>query len=324
MVSLVLFSYALALAGIARLLPGRRWTSGSPRLAIVTWQCLTASAVAAVIGGSLALLVPSVHFSVDLAEFLRSCVVSLRARYATPAGNVAAVLGGALAAALLLRVAFAMTVTLFSTARWRRRHDSALAILASPARHTDACVLTDDEPLVYCLPGAHRRIVVTTGALRMLSPAELDAVLCHERGHLRQRHHLVLAWTAGMLRAFPRSHMMRTAHCEVRRLVELLADDAATQTTDPLDLAGALLRLGSESHTPAHALGASDTAAAERVRRLIDPPTRMGRARAAVAYTVAAAILAVPIAALVGPALASANATYCPVHLEGSSTASRS
>lgn len=315
MMPVLLFAYAAALTGLARLLPDRRWTSQAPRLAIVIWQCLTASVVAAVVSGGLALLVPSVHFHADLGQLLRACMVALQARYATPAGTAAAVAGAGLAAGVVLRVGVAMVVTLIATARWRRRHVAGLAVLSAPARYADACVLAEDEPLVYCLPGAHRRIVVTTGALRRLSAAELQAVLCHERGHLRQRHHLVLAGAAGLRRAFPRSRVMRTAHLEIERLVELLADDAASRTSDRLDLAAALLSL-SDGPSPRHALGAADTAAAQRVRRLIEPPRRFDPVLAAAVYALAAVMLVLPVAALVGPALASGHAAYCPAYLD--------
>jgi Zn-dependent protease with chaperone function len=313
MLSVALFAYAAALTGLARLLPDRGWTSRAPRLAIVIWQCLTASVVAAVVSGGLALLVPSLHFHADLAELLEACMVALQARYATPAGTVAGVAGAVLAAAVVLRVGAALLVTLIATARWRRRHVAALAVLSAPAGYADACVLAEDEPLVYCLPGAHRRIVVTTGALRRLSAAELQAVLCHERGHLRQRHHLVLAGAAGLRRAFPRSRLMDTAYLEIERLVELLADDAATRSSDRLDLAAALLRLG-DAASPRYALGATGTAAAQRVRRLIEPPRRISPVRTTAAYALAAVMLALPVTALVGPAVASGYAAYCPAH----------
>jgi beta-lactamase regulating signal transducer with metallopeptidase domain len=315
MLSVALFAYAAALTGLARLLPGRGWTSRAPRLAIVTWQCLTASVVAAVVSGGLALLVPSLHFHADLSELLRACMVALQARYATPAGTVAGVAGAVLAAAVVLRVGAALLVTIMATARWRRRHTAALAVLSAPTGYADACVLAQDEPLVYCLPGAQRRIVMTTGALRRLSAGELRAVLCHEREHLRQRHHLVLAGAAGMRRAFPRSRLMGTAYLEIERLVELLADDAAIRTSDRLDLAAALLRLG-DTASPRYALGVADTAAAQRVRRLIEPPRRLGQVMAGVVYALAAVMLALPVAALVGPALVNGSAAHCPAHLD--------
>jgi Zn-dependent protease with chaperone function len=320
MVSAVLFSYALILTAFARLLGSRQWTTRAPRLAIVTWQCLTASVLAALVSGGLALLVPSVHLSVDLAQTLRACIVALRAQYTTPAGTAAGAAGAVLAAAVTVRMAIALVITLIRTARWRRQHCAALAVLSSPAPFADACVLAGDAPLVYCLPGPQRRIVLTTGALRQLNWAELDAVLSHERAHLRQRHHLVLIWTAALRQAFPWSRLARIANQETTRLIELLADDAAVRTNDRLDLAAALLHLSGSGAAPRFALGAADSNAAQRVRRLIDPPRRVSRTRRTSMYILAAMMLLLPILTLIAPAAASSNAVFCPVHLVGDSS----
>jgi Zn-dependent protease with chaperone function len=320
MVSAVLFPYALSLTALARLLRSRQWTTHAPRLAIVTWQCLTASVLAALVSGGLALLLPSIHLSLDLAQTLRACIVALRAQYTTPAGTAAGVAGAVLAAAVALRMAIALALTLIRTARWRRRHVAALAVLSSPAPFADACVLTEDAPLVYCLPGPQRRIVLTTGALRQLNRAELDAVLSHERAHLQQRHHLVLAWTAALRQAFPWSRLARMANQETIRLVELLADDAAVRTSDRLDLAAALLHLSGSRAAPRFALGAADSNAAQRVRRLIDPPRRVSRTRRTSMYLLAGTMLILPVLTLIGPAVASGNAVFCPIHLAGDSS----
>ena len=57
----------------------------------------------------------------------------------------------------------------------------------------------------YCLPGIRSQIVVSVGTLDLLAPAELTAVLAHERAHLRARHDLVLIPFTSLRRVFPRS-----------------------------------------------------------------------------------------------------------------------
>ena len=54
-------------------------------------------------------------------------------------------------------------------------------------------MLRDPSPDAYALPGRPGRIVVTTGMLRALEPAEREALFAHERAHLVGRHHLFLA-----------------------------------------------------------------------------------------------------------------------------------
>jgi Zn-dependent protease with chaperone function len=53
----------------------------------------------------------------------------------------------------------------------------------------ELAVLDDEVPRAFALPGAPGRIVVSKGMLRCLGDAEREALLAHERAHLRGRHH---------------------------------------------------------------------------------------------------------------------------------------
>jgi beta-lactamase regulating signal transducer with metallopeptidase domain len=172
-------------------------------------------------------------------------------------------------------------------------------------------ILDHDEPAVYCLPGRQRRIVVSSGALRLLDDEQLAAALAHERAHMDQRHDLVLAWSEGLANAFPKVRLFARAHTETLRLVELLADDTAARSVERLTLAEALLNLAG-TPAPAAALGAGGTTAAVRVRRLIAPHRPLGRVRGAIGSTAAAFLLALPLIALAGPAVAAGHLYYCP------------
>ena len=89
-------------------------------------------------------------------------------------------------------------------------------------------VLEHDVPVAYCVPGMSRsRIVVSRSTLTRLAPAELGAVLEHERSHLRARHDLVLEAFTVLHLAFPRWVASASARREVEVLVEVLADRAA-------------------------------------------------------------------------------------------------
>jgi beta-lactamase regulating signal transducer with metallopeptidase domain len=152
----------------------------------------------------------------------------------------------------------------------------------------------------------------------------LAAALAHERAHLAQRHHLVLAWAAGLARAFPRVGLFGQAQAESQRLVELLAEEVAARGVDRLTLAEALLALaGSSPRLPATALGAGGSTAATRVRRLIEPPRRLGRLRAVLTSLAAAVVLAVPIVALASPAIAATHMNYCPTQSVAASSTPR-
>src|SRR5206468_1393789 len=71
----------------------------------------------------------------------------------------------------------------------------------------------------------------------------------------------------------------RMAREQVARLAELSADDVASAAAHRLAVAEALLNLGTSP--PAAALGATGTADAARVRRLIEGPAALSKARAA-------------------------------------------
>src|SRR5260370_41420217 len=77
-------------------LAGARWPEAGPRLAIAAWFALTGSAVASVLAGGLALMVPTVRVSAGLAGLLAACVIALRAQYAHPGGGALTRAGNAL------------------------------------------------------------------------------------------------------------------------------------------------------------------------------------------------------------------------------------
>ena len=310
-VALSLLAYAaiLAIAG-PRLLIRGTWTDRAPRLAIVAWQSLSAAVVGAVVLAGFALTLPTVRISAGLADLLRTCVMALRAQYATPGGAAAGATGAVLALAVLVRCGYCVLASLSGAARGRSRHRQILALAGQPRLDVGAVVLVDSAPAVYCLPGRQRRIVVTAGALELLDDQQLDAALAHERAHLDQRHDLVIAWAAGLARAFPRLGLFRVGLSESRRLIELLADDVATRSVDRLTLAEALLNLAA-SRTPVAALGVSSGAAA-RVQRLIAPQQALSRRGRASRLIAVIGLFAVPLIAVATPALAATHLNYCP------------
>ena len=105
-------------------------------------------------------------------------------------------------------------------------------------------------------------MVVSTAALAVLGPGQLQAVLAHERAHLRSRHHLTLTASSALARAFPHVPLLAQASAELAVLAEMAADDAAARRHDPGDLAAALT--------------ASGPAATARIHRLLAPPRGRG------------------------------------------------
>ncbi|MFF8904804.1 M56 family metallopeptidase [Streptomyces olivaceoviridis] len=311
-IALLLVGYAVTLAAVAPLwLTRAGWTARSPRLGIWAWQALTATVVVSVALAGLAVAVPSVAFSGNLADMLRACVLALRAQYAAPGGAAVAASGTVLAVAVVGRVGWCLAAGLIRARRKRSRHAEVLALVGRHRSDLGVTVLDDDRPAAYCLPGYGHRIVLTTATLAALEPHALDAVIAHERAHVRGRHHLVLGCAEALERAFPRVALFRVAAAEIRRLVEMAADDEATANTARLTLAGALVELAGAG-APVAALAAGGDVA-RRVRRLMDPHRPLRRAVAWAGALAAAAVLTLPVVLAVEPAVASIDMNACPL-----------
>jgi Zn-dependent protease with chaperone function len=191
-----------------------------------------------------------------------------------------------------------------------------------------AFVLDTTRPAVYCVPGRPPTIVVTTGALAVLEPGQLTAVLAHERAHLAGRHHLLLALTRSLAAVTPFVPLFARGAVEVARLAEMRADDAAARhggaqgrrtlltallamaaggtaapvPASPALATSALATPALATSVPASWLPATGGVVATRVRRLAEPPAPARRAR--YRLTLAALTLAIAAAAVLVPALA--------------------
>lgn len=294
------------------LLRRSEWPDRSPRLGILAWQALTLSIFAAVLLVGAALALPEVPFSADLGTLLSACTAAVQAQYATPGGAALSLTGGMLAVTVIARVGYCLAAGLLTARRQRRQQLGALATVRRRRDCGDALVVDHSTVAVYCLPGRHQQIVVTTAAVAALDPAQLAAVLAHERAHLRGRHHLVLTGSDTLRRAFPWIRVFRDAHHATVRLVELHADDVASRGNDRLTIATALVRLA-EASAPTAALGAGGSTSLARVRRLVAPADPLSVAGSATAVLVTLALLALPVVVVAAPALTAAAADLCPI-----------
>jgi hypothetical protein len=115
---------------------------------------------------------------------------------------------------------------------WLGRHDD----------HGDheLIVVPTESSLAYAVNGNPPQIVVSDGLTRVLSPAEIAAVISHERCHLQHSHqrHLELARvTEAALAPF---RAARRSSATLRLAVERWADEAAAEQTDRASLRSAL------------------------------------------------------------------------------------
>ncbi|HEY9312106.1 M56 family metallopeptidase [Williamsia sp.] len=168
----------------------------------------------------------------------------------------------------------------------------------SPLNARDVRMLEVDQPMAYCLPGLRQRVVLSEGTVARLTRDELEAVISHERAHLRARHDLILEAFIAVHDAFPRFVRSRSALGAVQLLVELLADDTAIRTTGHTQLGRALVACA-DSVAPSGAMAIGGPSTLARVKRLSD--TRPTMLISVLAYTAAAAILIVPTLAVAIP-----------------------
>ncbi|MGH3277806.1 MAG: M56 family metallopeptidase [Trebonia sp.] len=284
------------------------WPRRSPAAAILLWQALGLAGGLAAVGALLAIGVsgPGTQAGVlggltALGRRLASgqLVAPHQPVVLTGIRFTALVAGFALFTALcgMLVMAFAGTIGA------RRRQRELLALLAhGDPKVPGALVIDYPAAAAYCLPGIHSQIVVSAGTLALLGPAELTAVLAHERAHVRARHDLVLIPFASLRRAFPHSRVIAQTSRTVALLVEMMADDRALRDRGllPRVLATALLRFGTAgSHgAPAGALAAAEGELTARVNRLLAPQPPLPRATQAAVVIGSAALVAVPLVLL--------------------------
>jgi len=148
---------------------------------------------------------------------------------------------------------------------------------------------------------------VTSGAIELLSEAELRAAVEHERAHLRYRHHRGVLWSSLITHVMGRLGMLRNYADQVRRLSEMVADDRAAVRFGPRRVAAALLALCTVAPSPSNSatMTMAGSRAAERIRRLLSPPAEpTGRLSKPLTLGTAAALIVLPLALVVSPGAA--------------------
>ena len=184
---------------------------------------------------------------------------------------------------------------------------SAAGAAARPAPGARTVVLDDPRPAAYCVAGRPAAIVVTSGALAVLDPAQLRAVLEHERAHLAGRHHALATVVRALAATFGAVPLFARGDDEVTRLTEMAADDAAARSAGRPTVAAALLALAMGRAVPAPAgagagpdpgagvpravLAAAAHAVPARVDRLLAPSGTGSAQRAAALLALIAALL---------------------------------
>ena len=292
--AVVLLVFGVLLAEpLSRALAVARWPARDPVGALLVWQAVGLAGGLSLVGAGIVYgLAP---LGPDLPAALhRVLAVQPSAVLWLPFDHILALLAGLALAGWLLAV---LAVTASRTLRVRRRHRDLIDVLTTPwPAVPGARVLDHPVPVAYCLPGRRSRLVLSAGALDALDPVQVDAVLAHERAHLRERHDLVVlpfvAW--GATAPFVRG--MVCAQVAVAALIEMRADDVAAARVAPAELAGALRAVGGA--VPAAALSSFSAALDRRLGRIVAHPAPLPMSAKVLVRVTAAALVVVPTAAL--------------------------
>ncbi|WP_031511366.1 M56 family metallopeptidase [Streptomyces megasporus] len=272
--ALALAGYALLIGAVAPAALARaKWAHHAPRPAILAWQGLMVTFVVTIALALYHLALRERHVHDGLVGLLTACGLLPGAEALGSAPYTAADPAALLPPALVVALPVGWFLhTTWSARRARRRYLDLLAVVGRASPEHDAVLVDHDTPAVYCLPGRSRRVVVTRGAIDVLSREQLRAVLEHERAHITGRHHLCRAAAEAFARAFPKLPLARHAREQTALLLELAADDRALRACSRETLATALCEVAA-GQAPRTAFGAGGASAAIRLHRLLTPTT---------------------------------------------------
>ena len=302
-VAAVLIAYAVCVGTLGSRLLGRaRWTARAPLLAIVTYLAAGWSVVAALGLTGLTLAIHATALGGGLSHLIGACVLRLRETYGTPGGATVAALGLTLAGAVAARTVLTAMTHLRSAGQQALLHAETARLVGRPEPSLGAVLVEHSDPVAYCVSGRHPTVILSTGAVQALEPAQLSAVLAHERAHLTGRHHRLLAMARIGRLVLPFLPLMRDADAQVARLVEMHADDAAARASDPRSLATALVVLATGA-SPAPGLAASATDSVARIHRLLRPAEPLSAGRRQLLRATAASLALTPVLLALAPAM---------------------
>lgn len=304
-VAAILLVYATVLAVFGpRLLRIAPLLDRSPRLGLVAWFALMASALLAVPVAGLAMLMPMGSFGATVAGFLHTCVAALQSQYGAGGGLAAGVAATVLVAVVPVRMTCAAVAVATRIRRERREHRGILARRGRWDARLDAWVLDRPEAAAYCLAGRGGAVIVTTGAVAATSETQLAAALAHERAHLAGRHHLLTATALVLHRVAPWLPLFAAAPGRIGHLVERCADETASRAQPRRAIAAGLLAFAEAGAAPQAALAVSGGDTVERMERLLNAPQRVGPLGAGGVVGGSALVVVFPLALSLLPILA--------------------
>lgn len=290
------------------LLARPQWLDNNPAVGVVLWLAALWTAVTALVTGVAVLAFGTPFLGDAAADLLRACALAVHERMGSH-------LAASLAAFTILMLG-GLGLLVHSLRYWllRRwflaRHRAALDLVSRFDARRGVWIVDHPDPTAYSVPGRPGRVVLSTGTLEILEPAEVAAVISHERAHLRGRHHLLTALTRNCAAAFRFLPVARRAPTTVGYLLERVADEVACRNHEPLSLAKALRVMSLGGAAQSRLLGASEAAIERRLWRLHHRPSSRSTSRTAV-YLASGALALAPLILLIGVGMNLAGADHC-------------
>ena len=164
-------------------------------------------------------------------------------------------------------------------ARRRHRENAATArILGREAIDVELAgrtvrMISGHRHLAFSLPRRYGGVVLSEHLCSALEPGELTAVLEHERAHVDQGHHGIMALVETFVRPLRFIPLFAEVAASVPLYLEIAADDRARKIAGTPALASALLKIGPQVREGVHLAGshALNIAGPDRVRQLVAP-----------------------------------------------------
>jgi Zn-dependent protease with chaperone function len=308
--ALILYAMLVGFAGPAGF---RRalWPVRAPRLGAAAMLAAAWSVPLALMLAGLTIALPASTLSTDLGQLIGACLVRLRAAYGTPGGVGIITAGQVLSAATAGRIAWAAGRVAQRRRAEGRRHRLLVRLAGQPRTDLAALVLDCPRAAAYSVAGRRPAVVVTSGAIDLLTEPQLGAVLAHENAHLHARHHRWQLAAALAAAALPLVPLLRETPARVGRLLEMDADELAADHHEPHVLASALVAVASaEGQAAAGAPPRSSSAltpagadAVARVHRLLRPPDQLPPRHRTLTRVAVVALTVAPLVLAATPAL---------------------
>lgn len=279
--SLLLVGYGLLFATVGAVALRRAaWVTSAPRGGVVAWVSLGVASLGPLLLAGLMM----VHSSAQASPWSWLWMAFSQPRQIAAGESLPLLLCS------VLLIFSAGVIVAGAVAVWRHLHRSRTAserlrvtVRAVGQEHPTIdglWVVPDDRRAsVYCLAGREPAIVITAAALESLNPAELVAVVAHERAHITGRHHAIFAIADALRDCFGILPVFRIGRAEIQRLLELAADDVAVRRTDRYTVARAMLAVAG-GYVPHTAVGASGSQPVARIERLVTSPDQRRQPRA--------------------------------------------